>query len=78
MRDRRGVSFPVLREYDHRNVIYNSLPTSMSDKEDELDRNRILSRYFLFSTETPDDVDEVIDAFESASPLPFQVRRIKS
>ena len=78
LRDRRGIAFPVTREYEHRNVIYNSLPTSMSDKTAELDRNRILSRYFLFSVETPNEVDEVIGAFEAGSPLRFPVRRIGS
>ena len=76
--DRRGVSFPVLREYEHRNVIYNSLPTSMSDKQSELDRNRISSRYFLFSIETPKEVDAVIAAFRTGRPLPFPVRRTGS
>ncbi|MBQ7173409.1 MAG: U32 family peptidase [Clostridia bacterium] len=76
--DRRGVTFPVTREYEHRNVIYNSLPTSMSDKIADLDRARISSRYFLFSVETPNEVDEVIGAFEAGSPLPFPVRRIGS
>ena len=76
--DRRGVSFPVLREYDHRNVIYNSLPTSMSDKIDQLEKAGLAARYFLFSIETPGEVDEIIAAFEAGSPLPTQVRRIKS
>lgn len=60
--DRRGVVFPVLREYDHRSVIYNSLPTCMSDREDELARAGIVDRHFIFSIETPREVDEVIRA----------------
>ena len=76
--DRRNVSFPVLREYDHRNVIYNSLPTSMSDKQSDLERARLSARYFLFSIETPDEVDEVIEAFQKERPLPYPVRRIGS
>ena len=76
--DRRGVSFPVLREYDHRNVIYNSLPTSMSDKSDLLEKAGLSARYFLFSVEAPQEVDAVIRAFKAGEPLPFPVRRIKS
>lgn len=76
IRDRKGVEFPVLREWEHRNVIYNSLPTCMSDRADALNRARIRSRHFLFSTETPDDVDRVIHAFRSGTPLPYPVRRI--
>ena len=74
--DRRGVSFPVLREWEHRNVIYNSLPTSMSDRQDGLAKAGILSQHFIFSTETPDEVDEVIDLWQKGAALPYPVRRI--
>ena len=74
--DRRGVSFPVLREWEHRNVIYNSLPTSMSDRQDGLAKAGILSHHFIFSTETPDQVDEVIDLWQKGTALPYPVRRI--
>ena len=74
--DRRGVTFPVLREWEHRNVIYNSLPTCMSDREDELERFGILNRHFFFTTESPKEVDAVIEAFESHTPLGTTVRRL--
>ena len=74
--DRRGVSFPVLREWEHRNVIYNSLPTSMSDRQDVLAKAGILSQHFIFSTETPNEVDEVIDLWQKGAALPYPVRRI--
>ena len=74
--DRRGISFPILREWEHRNVIYNSLPTNMSDRQDRLTRAGISARHFIFSTEKADEVDRVIRAFSSSSPLPGQVRRI--
>jgi len=74
--DRRGVRFPVLREWEHRNVIYNSLPTSMSDRQDQLAKANITSHHFLFSTETPDEVDEVIHLWKKGAALPYPVRRI--
>ena len=74
--DRRGVSFPVLREWEHRNVIYNSLPTSMSDRQDGLSKAGILAQHFIFSTESPNEVDEVIDLWQKGAPLPYPVRRI--
>ena len=74
--DRRGVSFPVLREWEHRNVIYNSLPTSMSDRQDQLAKAGITAHHFLFSTETPDEVDEVIKLWKKGEALPYPVRRI--
>ena len=74
--DRRGVRFPVLREWEHRNVIYNSLPTSMSDRQDQLTKAGITNQHFIFSTETPDEVDEVIHLWKKGVALPYPVRRI--
>ena len=74
--DRRGVSFPVLREWEHRNVIYNSLPTSMSDRQDQLTKAGITNQHFIFSTETPGEVDEVIKLWKKGVALPYAVRRI--
>ena len=76
--DRRGARFPVLREWEHRSVIYNSLPTSMSDKQDLLDKNMIFGQYFIFSTESLGECEEVISAFKKGSALAFPVRRIGS
>ena len=74
--DRRGVRFPVLREWEHRNVIYNSLPTSMLDRQDQLTKAGITNHHFLFSTETSDEVDEVIRLWKKGEALPYPVRRI--
>ena len=74
--DRRGVRFPVLREWEHRNVIYNSLPTSMSDRQDQLTKAGITHQHFLFSTETPEEVDEIIRLWKNGTALPYPVRRI--
>ncbi len=76
LRDRRGVEFPILREWEHRNVIYNSLPTGMPDREDALLRARISNRHFLFVTETAREVDAVIRAYTAHTPLSGRVRRI--
>lgn len=75
LKDRRGYVFPVLREWEHRNVVYNSLPTSMSDRKNDLERFRITVRHFLFSTESPGEVDAVIRAFRHGNALP-NCRRI--
>ncbi len=74
--DRKGVSFPVIREWQHRNVIYNSLPTCMSEKQEELNRAKIKSRVFIFTTENAREVDDVIRAFKSSAPLAGKTRRI--
>lgn len=76
--DRRGITFPILREFDHRNVIYNSAPTYMADREDELVRAKITNRHFIFSTESAKDVDNVINAYKNHSPASEnqKIRRI--
>ena len=65
--DRRGISFPILREFEHRNVIYNSAPTYMADKESELSRAGITNRHFVFSTETQNEVDYIISCHKNQS-----------
>ena len=74
--DRRGVRFPVLRTADHRNVIYNSLPTYTADEQDRLSRYRTGGWHFIFSTERPREVDEVVRAYRDGLPVKGQVRRI--
>ncbi len=76
MTDRRGVTFPVLREWKHRNVVYNSLPTGMSDRISELERAGIVNRHFIFTVESADEVDRVIDAYKNEVALDGKVRRI--
>lgn len=76
--DRRGVSFPVLREGEHRNIIYNSLPTYMADRADEIKRANIKNEHFIFSTETKDECENVISAYRNhLSPATNEkIRRI--
>ena len=74
--DRRGVRFPLLREWEHRNLVLNSLPTCMSDREDLLLRAGLSAWHFLFTTESPREVDGVVAAFRAGAPLAGQVRRV--
>ena len=74
--DRRGVHFPVLREWEHRNVIYNSVPIYMADKQNELERANITSRHFIFSTESKEECKRVIEAYRRRLP-PQQNEKIK-
>ena len=76
MIDRRGFVFPVVREYPHRNIVLNSLPTSMSDRQGELERARISDRHFIFTVESADEVNEVINDFKNHRAPSGKVRRI--
>ena len=74
--DRRGVRFPVLYTYGHRNLVLNSLPTGMSDKVQMLADYGIVAQHFLFTMESADQVDRVISAYKKGTALPYAVRRI--
>ena len=81
LRDRMGKDFPILREdapagKGHRNAVYNSLPTGMSDRPDELLRARLPRHHFIFSVESPAEVDRVITAYRENRPLNGEVRRM--
>jgi len=74
--DRRGEKFPVLRLPPHRSLILNSRPTVMSDKKEELQRAGLPGGHFLFTLESPREVDAVISAYRKGTPLSGAVRRI--
>ena len=75
--DRRKTVFPVLREGCHRNIVYNSLPTYMGDRQKELDCAGISDRHFIFSIESRGEIDRVIEATLGGTSLDGAVRRIK-
>ena len=74
--DRKGVKFPVVREYGHRNLVLNSLPTGMSDKQSALAAGGIVAQHFLFTVESTAQVESVIRAYQKGTALPYPVRRI--
>ena len=75
--DRRGIRFPVLREWKHRSLIVNSVPVYMADRADDLRRARISAQHFLFTVESKKQAADVIRAYLEARPAPKDVRRIK-
>ena len=77
--DRRGVRFPVLRVFEHRSMIMNSVPFYMADRAAELDKNGIVMRHFIFTVESKNEADKVIAAYEKRlSPKDtVKVKRIK-
>ena len=72
--DRKGVKFPMMRELEHRNVIFNSAYTYMGDKQSEVSA----SYHFIFTTERADEVKLAVRAFKEKKPfpLPGQFRRM--
>ena len=78
--DRRGEKFPVFRlecpTNGHRNILVNSRPTVMSDRLRELRGAGLLGGHYIFTVESPAEVDRVIAAYQKGTPLGEQVRRI--
>ena len=67
--DRRGAKFPMMREFEHRNLILNSHLTYMGDKEAELTSAGILHRHAIFSTESLGELDAAIGAISHGAAL---------
>ena len=81
LKDRLGKEFPVLREDSpkgtgHRNLVCNSLPTGMSDRMDEVSRARLCQHHYVFTVESPAEVDKVITAYRQGKALGGEVRRM--
>ncbi len=76
LHDRKGVDFPVLRTWKHRSTVYNSLPTCLSDRMDEVHRAGLFHEHYIFSVETQREADRVIRAFQEGKALDIPVRRL--
>ncbi len=74
--DRTGAKFPILREFEHRNLILNSTPTYMGDKSNELCAAGLTSHHFIFTVESEKQTLDILKAYKNKSPLPFAVRRM--
>jgi putative protease len=71
LRDRTDTVFPVAREHGHRNVVFNSVPIYMLDKE-----NQGLFSHFVFTDEKKNEVDAVIDSAKKKSAPKGRFKRI--
>lgn len=66
--DKTGASFLAMREYGHRNIIYNAFPTYLLDKRKELAQQGINGFILLFTNECEKTVENVLDRFERGLP----------
>ena len=74
--DRRGVEFPAVREFEHRNLIFNSAVTYVADKS--ADRGAFSGEHYIFTTEDAAEVERVVRAYNTgaAAPNGAAIRRI--
>lgn len=71
--DRTGAKFPLIREFEHRNLILNSAVTYMGDKARDLDTAGIVHRHAIFSVESEGEALAALEAIEKGSQLPSYV-----
>ena len=67
--DRMGAKFPIIREFEHRNLILNSTLTYMGDKARELDAAGIYHRHAIFSVESVTESSAAISAIRGGAAL---------
>ncbi len=74
--DRLGIEFPVMREWEHRNLIFNSAVTYVADKPGVL--SRFDYQHYIFSTESADTIRNIVRAYQKnlSFPLDAKMRRI--
>ena len=69
--DRKGARFPILREEEHRSIVFNSVPTYAADRAPRG------GQHFIFTTEDERQMLSVIDAYKNRRPPEYDIRRIK-
>lgn len=69
--DRANKRFPILREEEHRSIVFNSVPTYA------LDRPLLGGEHFIFSTESEKEIMDIIYAAKRRAAPTFDIRRIK-
>ena len=74
--DRMGERFPIMREFEHRNLILNSRLTYMGDKKSDLMSARLTKGHFIFSVEDSDEIIDLLFAYYKSEPLPYEIRRL--
>jgi hypothetical protein len=76
--DRTGAAFPMIREWEHRNLILNSHYTYMGDRVDELRRYGIEHLHIILSTESVSEAKALLRSFLKGERLAAPHRRVGS
>ena len=66
----------MMREWEHRTVIFNSTVTYMGDKREELRRAGLTWEHFIFTSESADEISNLLGCYEKGIPLTAPVRRM--
>lgn len=75
LKDKTGAIFKVTREWGY-DILLNSVPVYMADKQKDLDTYGIRARHFIFTDESAAECAKVINAYKNALPATFPIKRI--
>jgi collagenase-like PrtC family protease len=75
--DKTGAVFPIIKEWGS-DVLLNSVPFYMADREKMLSEYGIRGRHFIFTTESKKECAAIISAYKNGLPpvSPEKIRRI--
>ncbi|MBQ3791751.1 MAG: U32 family peptidase [Clostridia bacterium] len=76
LKDRTGALFPLISDRC-RTAVYNSVPTYMGDRPEELDRLGLAEGIFRFTDESAEEVSEILRSYRDHRPPKGNVKRIK-
>jgi len=74
--DDKGVSFPIIHN-GKRDVLINSSPIWMADKEKELKSSFAFNRHFIFTIESKKEIEDIIQGYIENKELKSNYKRIK-
>lgn len=74
LKDRQGAKMFCECGFGHTNIIYNSVPIYMADKQGDISH---LSWHFIFSDESKRECFDIIEAYRKKAPTNKALRRIK-
>ncbi len=75
LRDRTGRYFPVLCDYNCQNILLNSTPLYLADRNREWQEAGLAFGRLLFTTETPREIAAILDAYTHGAPHPDEYTR---
>ncbi len=75
IQDRTGRHFPILCDYDCQNILLNSTPLYLADRNREWQETGISFGRLLFTDETPEEIRTILDAYTKGAPSPEEYTR---
>ncbi len=74
IKDRKGVSFPIISLPDCTNIVYNSVPVYMADRKKDIEAMGLSRLHFIFSTETKEECAEIIRRYKEGLSAPENMK----